>query len=169
MSKKLKHSKIKNTGVLFEVLTRQITSDILSNKESKSVNLVRKYFNKNTALGKELQLYEILTKERYNSEERANRLIDAVLKERAQITNSSLRREKFNLIKDTLNLSVNNANSGDGRESLNVKFDHDLDISFNSRYLIDVASQLDGDKIEIFFIIIFTYINYLCYFIIIYR
>ncbi len=100
MSKKLKHSKIKNTGVLFEVLTRQITSDILSNKESKSVNLVKKYFNKNTSLGKELELYEILTKERYNSEERANRLVDAVLKERAQITNTSLRREKYNLIKE---------------------------------------------------------------------
>ena len=57
---------------------------------------------------------------------------------------------KFNLTKDVLNLSVNNTNSGDGKESLNVKFDHDLDISFNSRYLIDVASQLDGDKIEIF-------------------
>jgi len=58
---------------------------------------------------------------------------------------------KFNLVKDTLNLSVNNTTSGDGKESLNVKFDHDLDISFNSRYLIDVASQLDGEKIEIFF------------------
>jgi len=58
---------------------------------------------------------------------------------------------KFNLTKDTLNLSVNNANSGDGNESLSVKFDHDLDISFNSKYLIDVASQLSGDKIEIFF------------------
>ena len=58
---------------------------------------------------------------------------------------------KFSLTKDTLNLSVNNTNSGDGKESLNVKFDHDLDISFNSRYLIDVASQLDGEKIEIFF------------------
>ena len=57
---------------------------------------------------------------------------------------------KFNLTKDKLNLSVNNANSGDGKESLNVKFDHELDISFNSRYLIDVASQLDGDKIELF-------------------
>ena len=53
---------------------------------------------------------------------------------------------KFNLEKDILNLSVNNTNSGDGKESLNVKFDHDLDISFNSRYLIDVASQLDGDQ-----------------------
>jgi len=58
---------------------------------------------------------------------------------------------KFNLTKDALNLSVNNTNSGDGNETLNVKFEHDLEISFNSRYLIDVASQLDGEKIEIFF------------------
>ncbi len=58
---------------------------------------------------------------------------------------------KFNLTKDTLKLSVNNTNSGDGNETLNVKFDHDLEISFNSRYLIDVASQLNGEKIEIFF------------------
>ena len=57
---------------------------------------------------------------------------------------------KFNLNKDTLNLSVNNTNSGDGNETLMVKFDHELEISFNSRYLIDIASQLDGEKIEIF-------------------
>ena len=57
---------------------------------------------------------------------------------------------KFNLTKDSLNLSVNNTNSGDGNEILNVKFDHDLEISFNSRYLIDVASQLDGEKVEIY-------------------
>jgi DNA polymerase-3 subunit beta len=58
---------------------------------------------------------------------------------------------KFSLSKDILNLSVNNTNSGDGKESLSVKFDHNLEISFNSRYLIDVASQLDGEKIELFF------------------
>tara|TARA_B100002051_G_scaffold234316_1_gene234083 strand:- start:2112 stop:3224 length:1113 start_codon:yes stop_codon:yes gene_type:complete len=57
---------------------------------------------------------------------------------------------KFNLSKDNLDLSVNNTNSGDGKESLNVKFDHELDISFNSRYLIDIASQLDGESIEIY-------------------
>jgi len=57
---------------------------------------------------------------------------------------------KFSLKKDVLDLSVNNTNSGDGKESLNVKFDYDLDISFNSRYLIDVASQLDGEHIEIY-------------------
>ena len=58
---------------------------------------------------------------------------------------------KFNLTKDTLNLSVNNTNSGDGKETLAVKFDNDLEISFNSRYLIDVASQIDGETIELFF------------------
>ena len=58
---------------------------------------------------------------------------------------------KFSLTQNTLNLSVNNTNSGDGKETINVKFEHDLEISFNSRYLIDVASQLDGDKIELFF------------------
>ncbi len=58
---------------------------------------------------------------------------------------------KFSLSKDTLNLSVNNANSGDGKETLSAKFDNDLEISFNSKYLIDVASQLDGEKVEIFF------------------
>ncbi len=57
---------------------------------------------------------------------------------------------KFSLSKDTLNLSVNNTNSGDGKESLSVKFDDELDISFNSRYLIDVASQMDGEKIELY-------------------
>ncbi len=58
---------------------------------------------------------------------------------------------KFLLTQDNLNLSVNNTNSGDGNETLDVKFNHELEISFNSRYLIDVASQLEGDKIELFF------------------
>ena len=57
---------------------------------------------------------------------------------------------KFSLTKDSLKLSVNNANSGDGKETISVKFEHDLEISFNSRYLIDIASQLDGEKIELF-------------------
>ena len=58
---------------------------------------------------------------------------------------------KFQLSQNSLNLIVNNTNSGDGNEMLNVKFNHDLEISFNSRYLIDIASQLDGEKIEIYF------------------
>ncbi len=57
---------------------------------------------------------------------------------------------KMNLSNNNLDLSVNNSNSGDGQESLVVKFDHELDISFNPRYLIDVASNMDGNKIEIY-------------------
>ena len=57
---------------------------------------------------------------------------------------------KFNLKKNILDLSVNNTNSGDGKETLAVKFEYELEISFNSRYLIDVASQLDGDNIELY-------------------
>ncbi len=58
---------------------------------------------------------------------------------------------KFQLSHGNLNLSVNNTNSGNGKESLTVDFNDDLEISFNSRYLIDVASQLGGEKIELFF------------------
>ena len=68
-----------------------------------------------------------------------------------RVASVSLDGVKFNLQKDILNLSVNNTNSGDGKESLVVKFDHELDISFNSKYLIDIASQLEGEKIEIYF------------------
>ncbi len=57
---------------------------------------------------------------------------------------------RMSLQGNNLNLSVNSSNSGDGKESLAVKFGHDLDISFNPKYLIDVASNMDGDKIEIF-------------------
>lgn len=58
---------------------------------------------------------------------------------------------KFNITKDKLDLSVNNAQSGDGNENLNVKFDHELGISFNSKYLIEVSNQMEGEKIEIYF------------------
>ena len=58
---------------------------------------------------------------------------------------------RFSWSKNKLDLSVNNANSGDGKETLSVNFDHDLEISFNSKYLVDVSSQLEGENIEIFF------------------
>tara|TARA_B100000029_G_scaffold136076_1_gene130668 strand:+ start:1017 stop:2129 length:1113 start_codon:yes stop_codon:yes gene_type:complete len=58
---------------------------------------------------------------------------------------------RMKLANNNLNLSVNNSNSGDGNESLTIKFDHELDISFNPRYLIDIASNMDGNKIEIYF------------------
>ena len=100
MSQKIKHSKIKNTGLLFEILTRQVTADILNNKKSKSVNLLKKYFNENTALGKEKELYDILLTNSYQEEARAEKLLEAVIKTRQRISNKKLKVEKYNLIKE---------------------------------------------------------------------
>ena len=100
MSKRVKHSKIKNTGILFELLSRQITQDIISDdKKSKSIDLLKKYFNENTEIGKENQLYQLLVKTNYNSTAKAQRLIEAVLKSRSKINNKKLKNEKYNLIK----------------------------------------------------------------------
>ena len=85
MARKLKHSKIKNTGILFELLTRQITADVLAGKSTRSVSIVKKYFNENTELGKELQLYRILSEKHYESESRASHLLDAVIKTRQRL------------------------------------------------------------------------------------
>ena len=100
MSQKIKHSKIKNTGLLFEILTRQVTADILDGRESKSVNLLKKYFNENTALGKEKELYDILLTNSYKDERRAEKLLEAVVKTRQRISNKELKLEKYNLIKE---------------------------------------------------------------------
>ena len=100
MARKLKHSKIKNTSILFELLTRQITADVLAGKSTKSVSIVKKYFNENTELGKELQLYRILSEKHHESSDRATQLLEAVIKSRQKLSNTRLRREKYNLIKE---------------------------------------------------------------------
>lgn len=98
MARKIKHSKIKNTGILFELLTRQITADVLAGKSTKSVGILKKFFNENTELGKELELYKLLSEKNYNSEVKANDLLNVVIKQRQKLSNSDLRREKYNLI-----------------------------------------------------------------------
>ena len=99
MARKLKHSKIKNTSILFEVLTRQITADVLAGKDTKTVGMVMKFFNENTELGKELQLYRILSEKTYDSADKAKQLLETVIKSRQRLSNSKLRSEKYNLIK----------------------------------------------------------------------
>ena len=98
MARKIKHSKIKNTGILFELLTRQITADVLAGKSTKSVGILKKFFNEKTELGKELELYKLLSEKNYNSEVKANDLLNVVIKQRQNLNNSDLRREKYNLI-----------------------------------------------------------------------
>lgn len=97
--KKIKHSKYKNTGMLFELLTRQITSEIISGNESVGTQILKIFFNKNTELFKEYGLYKTLSEERLSSEAKSNMLIEAVLKARTKINKPKLREEKYKLIK----------------------------------------------------------------------
>ena len=96
----VKHSKYKNTGILFELLVRQVASATLSSENSEAVRIIKEYFSNKNQLGKELQLYQTILKERFNSENQANRFLDAVLSSRKKLSQSKLRREKYNLIKE---------------------------------------------------------------------
>ena len=101
MAQRVKHSKIKNTGILFELLSRQITVDMMNGEDkSKSVEMLKKFFNEKTELGKENQLYQVLLKENYNSSHKAEKLVDAVIRAREKLQNKKLRTEKYNLIKE---------------------------------------------------------------------
>ena len=101
MRKKAKHSKFKNSGVLFELLTRQITADILAGRdESFTKNLMFKYFNEGTALGKEFQLYNFLVNQSSKNTESADRIIGVVLQTRSKLNERDLNNQKYNLIKE---------------------------------------------------------------------
>lgn len=98
---KSKHSKFKNTGILFELLTRQITADILAGKdESSAKQILFKYFSENTELGKEYQLYNFLLNEKARDTSHAERIISVVLESRAQLDDKRLAQQKYDLIKE---------------------------------------------------------------------
>lgn len=96
---KIKHNKFKNTGILFELLTRQITADIMSNKESAAVNIVKKYFSRGE-IAKEYKLYQTLTKAVSLNEVKAESIINSTVKLSERINRTALRKEKYNLIKE---------------------------------------------------------------------
>ena len=98
--RKVKHNKIRNTGLLFEFLLRQITSDVLNKNNGPAVKIVKEKFNENTELGKELALYNILINKKFKSDSKADYFIKEVMKTRYDLNNSVLRRERYNLIKE---------------------------------------------------------------------
>jgi|TARA_Y100000310_G_scaffold176279_1_gene176422 hypothetical protein len=101
MSYNKKHNKIKNTGILFELLTRQIAVDVLNNeKDSSAIKILKEFFNEKTELGKENQFYKVLIEKRYKNLHHAEILIEAVIKNRRKLSNRRLRNEKYNLIKE---------------------------------------------------------------------
>jgi hypothetical protein len=98
--KKIKHSKVKNTGVLFELLVRQITLEVLNgDKTENAKNIVKEFFASGTELNKELRLYDLLLKEKYNSESKAEMFVDTVSQAHSKLNENKLAKEKYNLIK----------------------------------------------------------------------
>jgi len=97
---KIKHSKFKNTGLLFEMLVRQVASDTVANKDSVALNLIKEYFGKNKPLSKELELYYIVLNERVTDINRAHVVIDALCYSYKNFNKSVLRNEKYNLIRE---------------------------------------------------------------------
>jgi hypothetical protein len=98
---KAKHSKFRNTGLLFELLTRQVTADILVGKEnSPAKSLLFKYFSPNTELGGEWQLYNFLVNERAKDEPQAEKYISIALKQKSKLDRKKLSEQKYNLIKE---------------------------------------------------------------------
>jgi hypothetical protein len=96
---RVKHSKFKNTGLLFELLVRTITADTLKGKESPALNILKKYFV-NTELGKEYKLYETVFKKSNITEGKANLILNTILETSRKLNRSALRREKYNIIKE---------------------------------------------------------------------
>ena len=98
--KKIKHSKVKNTGVLFELLVRQITLEVLNgDKTENAKHIVKEFFAAGTELNKELRLYDLLLKEKYNSESKAEMFVDTVSQAHSKLNEVKLSKEKYSLIK----------------------------------------------------------------------
>jgi len=95
----IKHSKYKNTGILFELLVRQVTADTLNGANSAALKLIQKFFVK-SELGKEYKLYETLAKNTSLTEGRANVMIQTLLETSKKLNRGTLRREKYNLINE---------------------------------------------------------------------
>jgi len=133
--KKIKHSKFKNTGVLFELLVRQITLEVLNgDKTENAKKIVKEFFSNGTELNRELRLYELLQSEKYGSESRAEKFVDTVCEAYLKLNQEKLKKEKYNLIK-----------------SINESFDSQQFLSSpikNYKVLASIYKVFESKKVE---------------------
>ena len=97
---KVKHSKYKNTGILFELLTRQLTADTIAGNNPKSLYIIKKYFSGDSTLLKEYKIYHTFVGKKFKEESNATILIDTLIEAHGRLNKGQLRREKYNLIKE---------------------------------------------------------------------
>tara|TARA_R100000541_G_scaffold15913_1_gene25456 strand:+ start:700 stop:1563 length:864 start_codon:yes stop_codon:yes gene_type:complete len=155
---KIKHSKYKNTGILFELLVRQITADTLSGKESKAIDLLKTYFVK-TELGREYKLYETITKSKVLNESRATLYLNTTLDNSKSFNRGALKKQKYNLINEIKNHY--DLNTFFGSQIKNYKETaalYTLIEGVNSKEVVD-NNQLITNKITILEFLTKTQIN----------
>jgi len=97
---KVKHSKFRNTGLIFELLVKQIASDTLNNKDSAAVNIVKKYFTGRTALAREFKLYEFIVKNKNVSQSKAEAIVSTITEVSRKLDQKALKEQKYGLISD---------------------------------------------------------------------
>jgi hypothetical protein len=104
MKANVKHNKIRNTGILFELLVRKITSDALENRSGETaVKLMKEYFNSKTELGKELILYRSFFNAQQLSETKAFELLNVLIAQRKKLNETALNTQKYKLIREIKN------------------------------------------------------------------
>ena len=105
--KKFKHNKLKNTGMLFEFLLRQVTVDVLNkNKTSPAAQIIKKRFNENTEVGKELGLYNLLLKKKFEDDKKADFFLAEILRQRSKLNKSVLNRENITSLKRLTSIMI---------------------------------------------------------------
>jgi len=97
---KIKHSKYRNTGLIYELLVKQIASDTLSKDSSPAVNILKKYFSGNSSLVREFKLYDYILRNSNVKQDKAEIIISTITEVSRKIDRKSLKKAKYNLISD---------------------------------------------------------------------
>ena len=91
---KVKHSKFRNTGLIFELLVKQIAADTLSKKESPALNILKKHFTGKTALVKEFKLYEFILKNKGIGQNKAESILSTITEISRKLDQKVLKKQK---------------------------------------------------------------------------
>ena len=97
---KIKHSKYKNTGLIFELLVKQVAADTLSRKESPAIKVIKKFYTGNTALVKEFKLYDFVLKNKGVGSKKAETIVSTIVEISRKLDVNSLKKQKYELIKE---------------------------------------------------------------------
>lgn len=97
---RVRHSKYKNTGLIFELLVKQVAADTLNGRDSQAVSLIKKYFTGKTALAKELKLYEFVIKNSNVSSTKAENIVSTILETSQRIDRNAAKKQRYNLVKE---------------------------------------------------------------------